>query len=707
MPTGSGIRSCPAVRTLGLAALLFLGLAFPAAAQFDVHDLGIPVTTQDIQADNNNNIHIIWTSGGVLYYGKIVNNSISGTVEVTSGVDTIMWRPYISVQPDGSSVHVAWSTRGYGNMLMHSWKTSGGWNTENVLTVPSAQRLTQATCAVDSSGIVHVMFVIWNDVPANDWATIFYMRKLANGKWEPKEQFIPLSPEYKHPLLFADSRGRVHATWDLQGRYGSDVYDAYYCSAPSGGKLSYADMVKLPKGPGCDVNGYGELYVDKNGVVHRSIGGWSNSVQKMCFDHTKKPAGGEFEIPTRASIGFLNVAEDPIPVVTASEDGQVIVAWGQVGSDGSNTVKASFYDPEKRDWSIYTVDQAAGIPEAPNAYRVAMTRTDTRVYLVWRGGNRQLQLLNTAFGTVGPPPPDNDAPVADITADPTAGVLPLEVAFDGSASYDPDGTIVSYDWDFGDGVVAAGPIVSHTYAAAGTYTARLTVTDNDELTGSAIESIRVIEPSEAPQAEFVFSPSTGIYPCVITFDAGSSHDPDGTIVQYSWNFGDGGHASGRVVTHTYSRWGTFFISLTVRDDSDVTDTKVSSIEIRRLYQPLNIRWETHKDESLFQTRYVNQVNWDRNPANDNLGVQIVLHRIWRKRAGETVHAFQPVGDVTGDLYSYLDSDAGSENSYVYTVTACDNQGHESPIVSGAGNPSLIQPNRDYQPLWRRSKIGEK
>ncbi len=707
MSNRSRKRSCPAGRTWGLAAALFLGLAFPAAAQLDIHDLGIAVTTQDIQADSHDNIHLIWTSGGVLYYGKIVNNAVSGAVEVASGIDTIMWRPYISVQPDGSSVHVAWSTRGYGNMLMHSWKTSGGWTTEAVLTVSAAQRLTQATCAVDSSGVVHVMFVIWNDVPANDWATIFYLRKLAGGKWEPREQFIPLSPEYKHPMMINDFRGRVHATWDLQGRYGADVYDAYYCSAPSGGKLSYADMVKLPKGAGCDVNGYGELYVDRNGVVHRSIGGWSNSVQKMCLDHTKKRAGGEFETPTRASLGFLNVAEDPIPVVTANEDGDVIVAWGQIGSDGSNTVKASFYDPDKRAWSVQTIDRAAGIPEAPNAYRVAMTRTDSRVYLVWRGSNRQLRLAIGPFGTPGPPPPDQDEPVAVFTATPTSGVIPLTVAFDGSASSDPDGTIVSYDWDFGDGVVEVGSIVSHTYSAMGTYTARLTVTDNDGLTGSAIESIRAIGPNEIPHADFQFSPTTGIYPCQITFDAGSSHDPDGTIVHYGWDFGDGSRGSGRVVTHTYNRWGTFFINLTVRDDTDLTDTKVGSIEIRRLLQPLNIRWESHKDESLFKTRFVNQVIWARNPANDSLGVQIVLHRVWRKKAGETDYAFQPIGEVSGDVYSYLDSDAGSENSYVYTVTACDNQGHESPIVSGAGNPSLIQPNRDYQPLWRRSKIGEK
>ena len=352
------MKSGRMLRAAGLTIVLILGFAAPAPGQFDVRDLGYNVTTQDIQADSQNTVHVIWTYGSVLFYGRIVNNAISGAVEVATGVDTVYWRPYVSVQPDGSSVHTAWTTAGMGNMLMHSWKTTGEWRTETVLTVPSSQWLSQPACAVDSSGVVHLMFVIWNNVAANEWATVFYMRKAAGGKWEAKEQFAPLTPEYKHPMLFVDSHGRVHATWDLVGASGGDSYDAYYCSAPSGGRLYYNDRVKIPKAPGCDVNGYGDLYVDRNGTVHRSIGGWSNAQRKMCIDHAEKPAGGNFKTPTRASVGFLDIADgDPVPAVAASEDGQTIVAWGQVASAHCGTSCA--FDPHCRggcgrcrsDWS--------------------------------------------------------------------------------------------------------------------------------------------------------------------------------------------------------------------------------------------------------------------------------------------------------------------------------------------------------------------
>lgn len=63
--------------------------------------------------------------------------------------------------------------------------------------------------------------------------------------------------------------------------------------------------------------------------------------------------------------------------------------------------------------------------------------------------------------------------------------------FDGSGSYDPDGTIVSYLWDFGDGTTVMGAVVSPSYAVAGTYTVALIVTDNDGHTGGDAAIVKV------------------------------------------------------------------------------------------------------------------------------------------------------------------------------------------------------------------------
>ena len=94
----------------------------------------------------------------------------------------------------------------------------------------------------------------------------------------------------------------------------------------------------------------------------------------------------------------------------------------------------------------------------------------------------------------------NLVPVADIVSDVTGGQAPIEVFFDGLASFDPDGNIVSYQWNFGDGASATGATVSHTYSESGVFTATLTVTDNLGASATASTVITV----DAPPATTVF-----------------------------------------------------------------------------------------------------------------------------------------------------------------------------------------------------------
>jgi hypothetical protein len=83
--------------------------------------------------------------------------------------------------------------------------------------------------------------------------------------------------------------------------------------------------------------------------------------------------------------------------------------------------------------------------------------------------------------------PINEPPLATFTF----ACTDLTCNFDGSGSSDPDGTVVGYQWDFGDGTNAAGTALSHGYAAAGTYTVSLTVTDDAGLTGTATQNVTV------------------------------------------------------------------------------------------------------------------------------------------------------------------------------------------------------------------------
>ncbi|HMJ95934.1 MAG TPA: BNR-4 repeat-containing protein [Thermoleophilaceae bacterium] len=92
-------------------------------------------------------------------------------------------------------------------------------------------------------------------------------------------------------------------------------------------------------------------------------------------------------------------------------------------------------------------------------------------------------------------PATNAPPIADTEPGVRSGAAPLEVTFETSGSRDPDGSIASYEWDFGDGTSGTGPEATHTYTAGGRYFPTLTVTDDDGASSTVVEEILVDLPA--------------------------------------------------------------------------------------------------------------------------------------------------------------------------------------------------------------------
>lgn len=154
----------------------------------------------------------------------------------------------------------------------------------------------------------------------------------------------------------------------------------------------------------------------------------------------------------------------------------------------------------------------------------------------------------------------------------------VAIAFNGSASNDPDGSLWSWDWDFGDGTAAAGINVTHAYTTPGTYTARLTVTDNVGSTASAT-AIATISGSNQPPVARTSGPYSGKVNIAVAFSGSLSSDPDGTIASYAWNFGNGATGTGASPSHTYTAVGSYTVTLTVTDNKGAANTTTTTAAI--------------------------------------------------------------------------------------------------------------------------------
>jgi PKD repeat protein len=192
----------------------------------------------------------------------------------------------------------------------------------------------------------------------------------------------------------------------------------------------------------------------------------------------------------------------------------------------------------------------------------------------WRA--RDAFLYAPAGGT-----PANDPPIAQASAT----CDELACTFSAAGSSDPDGTISSYSWDFGDGSTGSGALTSHTYAASGTYTATLTVTDDETATATDTVTIAVLGPNVNPTADIDVSCAD----LACDFDGTGSTDPDGSIVSYAWNFGDGSTGMAATPGHTYAAAGSYTVSLTVTDDRTGTGTTTSTVVVAEAGTPAVFR----------------------------------------------------------------------------------------------------------------------
>ena len=248
------------------------------------------------------------------------------------------------------------------------------------------------------------------------------------------------------------------------------------------------------------------------------------------------------------------------------------------------------------------------------------------------------------------------APIANFSYTPEYPYTDETVTFNASESYDPDGSIVSYFWDFGDGTNGTGEIITHSYADNGTYTVVLTVTDNDGLFDTISADVTVL--NRPPVAIFTESTETAYVGETITFNASDSYDPDGSIATYFWDFGDGTNTTGVIVEHAYSANGTYIVTLTVIDDNGASGATSSTKTILRNEPPIAIFTESAETVYTDEIIYFN--------ASDSYDSD-----------GYIVSYFWDFGDDTNATGVTVNHAYVDDGVYTVTLTVTDDRGATS------------------------------
>lgn len=196
-----------------------------------------------------------------------------------------------------------------------------------------------------------------------------------------------------------------------------------------------------------------------------------------------------------------------------------------------------------------------------------------------------------------PPPPlppvPNKPPIAKITG-PDKAYANETVIFYANESYDPDGNITGYRWDFdSDGIFDTDwtndTLINYSYSTPGNYTIRLRVIDDQGALNMTTHFIQIIElkpPLKLPIPQ-INGPYNGYTNENIIFNSTGSYDPDGTIIKYTWYFGDNCTSYEENPTHAYAKPGNYTVILIVTDNdnlSNLTTTKAIILE-RKNEQP--------------------------------------------------------------------------------------------------------------------------
>ena len=285
------------------------------------------------------------------------------------------------------------------------------------------------------------------------------------------------------------------------------------------------------------------------------------------YDLEEEKPSGVYKVITTTMNGTINNHNSPAPEShEINETGNFVLLALEVNKQNGNRIILSGDAPFGHMYGMYK-------PELINYERYTSEYQEQ--------GNQFFENL-IRYGT-------NEPPIANVNG-PYSGLEGEQINFDSTGSFDPENSGLEYLWDFGDGAPKsneANPV--HSYQSAGTYTVSLTVLDEYGIAhNDTIECIIQDPSANIPPIAEANGPYSVIRGENITFDSTGSYDPDGTIINYIWSFGDSNQSYNPNPVHSYTKSGIYTITLTIEDDKGDSHSDTAICIVTDPVNPPNI-----------------------------------------------------------------------------------------------------------------------
>lgn len=633
--------------------LIFLFVSMPAQEYVDLIEKG---DYFDVESDANNVVHIFWLRLGTAYYGQIKDNKIVNK-ETVSGFGLFSpnkFKPRISVKPDGSEVHIAYTQKDIDpTAIKHAYRDSGGaWHFNTAY--KEAGRLVQyPSCAVDGEGVVHIVFIRYSK--GSPSLPVMYVRKAPGGSYVEKAHISAKSLKNIWPDIYSDKKGDVHLVWSISKE------TIHYRCIKAGGDFGESRYVKLPNIH--RMNKQPDVFVDEEDNIHVTSLSYELPGQWVHIDHLDAELDTlNFNTPEHASVDLfeLHAEYHSDPTVAAKNPDLVYVAWAQ-GNTNDLIQKVKLSTKIDGVWKKITLDNDAVLKAKT---RPVSTMTRNRVYIVWRAREKKMKMFTEVIGygsgiTV-PSEGDNVCgPIVDIEAnmDPET-VSSVEFFVDGESIGTSDTEPFSIKWDASE-------------AALGQHSLSIKALKTD---GSTLEDAITVNLNCPPELSIINLIDGGCISGTVNIEIYANDDTD-ELTKVELYINDNLVRTFNEAPYSYE-WNTNNLSSgnhTVKaiayEAGGQTSTDSVTVTKCPVYQPLNLTGEFSLKQTIFFRESSAVLNWEENPANSS----VAEYRVYRIIRGKKELA-EVVDPGTFTFKEVVDD---SVEVLAYTVTTVDNSGDES------------------------------